>query len=295
MTLWTFTCIYRCKHPCMPYMYSRYQISFLSNFPIPTNQLPPWSNCPSSLHHGAVGHRGHNRGRHCGAILGAKLPLVRLPWAAKKKHPHWLDVFKLYIYVYLHPLKTNKRPLKSDHFSKEYIWSNHRFSGDMLVFRGVIVIQSFIGGGIPIQSTLIGGGIPIQSWIGGADSPFFGQKSEWFKYPMNDLGFGSHRQYDWWVPNRMKELIIATPTRVVEHPGSAMAGHSESCPPSYPLISGGSEEFLQNPNGFVPSFQTPMLVKIYVPSGKLTWHSNGISPFLIGNTSSQGPFSSQLC
>ncbi len=40
----------------------------------PTN-CPPWSNCPSSLHHGAVGHRGHHRGRHRGAILGGEIAI----------------------------------------------------------------------------------------------------------------------------------------------------------------------------------------------------------------------------
>ena len=38
----------------------------------------------------------------------------------------------------LHPWELTC-PLKSDHFSREYIWTNHRFSGDMLVFRGVSV------------------------------------------------------------------------------------------------------------------------------------------------------------
>ena len=37
------------------------------------------------------------------------------------------------------PLHTRKltSPLKRDSFSREYIWTNHWFSGDMLVFRGV--------------------------------------------------------------------------------------------------------------------------------------------------------------
>ena len=187
ITLWTFTCIYRCKQPCMPYMctvdirYSFYQIFQnphqptapliqLPQQPSPRGCRPPWTpprppswRCP----------------RCQTAIASAAV-------SSKKKHTHPGLTCLSYIFT---PLKTNKRPLKSDHFSTKYIFGFHRFSGDMLVFRGVIVIQSLIGGGIPIQSTLIGEGIPIQSWIGGADSPFFGQKS-WLKYPMNDLGFG---------------------------------------------------------------------------------------------------------
>ena len=40
------------------------------------------------------------------------------------------------------PLKTNEYPLKSDHFSREYIWTNHRFwRENSLVFRGVCLFE----------------------------------------------------------------------------------------------------------------------------------------------------------
>lgn len=48
----------------------RYHVYQISD---PHQPTAPWSNCHSSLHHGAVGHRGHHRGRHRGAILGAKI------------------------------------------------------------------------------------------------------------------------------------------------------------------------------------------------------------------------------
>ena len=35
------------------------------------------------------------------------------------------------------PRKTNECALKRTYFNKKYIWTNHPFSGDMLVFRGV--------------------------------------------------------------------------------------------------------------------------------------------------------------
>ena len=38
----------------------------------------------------------------------------------------------------LTPPKTNECPPKGrDYFIREYIWNNHWFSGDMLIFRGV--------------------------------------------------------------------------------------------------------------------------------------------------------------
>ena len=40
------------------------------------------------------------------------------------------------------PPKTNMEPLKRDYFCREYIWTNHWFSTDMFVFRGVSRVKS---------------------------------------------------------------------------------------------------------------------------------------------------------
>ena len=42
------------------------------------------------------------------------------------------------------PPKTNMSCKKKDYFSREYIWTKHWFSGDMLVFRGVNEIAPLV-------------------------------------------------------------------------------------------------------------------------------------------------------
>ena len=44
------------------------------------------------------------------------------------------------------PQKTNMSPIKRDYFNRKYIWTNHDFSGDILVFRWVYQSKIFLGG-----------------------------------------------------------------------------------------------------------------------------------------------------
>ena len=46
---------------------------------------------------------------------------------------------------WVHPGKLTCPLIKRDYFGREYIWSNHWFSGDMLVFRGVASFPQFSG------------------------------------------------------------------------------------------------------------------------------------------------------
>ena len=54
---------------------------------------------------------------------------------------HTIDGAIVYLpCIHVHPLNTNEWPLKSDHFSREYIDSNSRFSGDIRQFSGEYTI-----------------------------------------------------------------------------------------------------------------------------------------------------------
>ena len=70
--------------------------------------------------------------------LLVQAPMVSSP--PRGSHPLLVYVIRVIDYRLLQiftPLKTNECPPKRDYFSKEYIWTNHWFSGDTLVFGGV--------------------------------------------------------------------------------------------------------------------------------------------------------------
>ena len=99
------------------------------------------------------------------------------------------------------PLKTNEFPLKSDHFSREYIWTNHRFSGDMLVFRGVATFKYIY----TVQKIIQHLGITIPYMDGMA------YKMEWmflFGVKQNVRKHGKIFFWIRWPRNEMKEPTI---------------------------------------------------------------------------------------
>ena len=49
----------------------------------------------------------------------------------RETKPHWNGATTLTASKLVYPLKSHESPLKSEHFSREYIWTNHRFSGDV--------------------------------------------------------------------------------------------------------------------------------------------------------------------
>ena len=65
---------------------------------------------------------------------GAMLVSRRIPTLTAK---WWWTLMNGSLETTWQSLKTNECPLKRDYFTRKYIWTNHWFSGDMLVFRGV--------------------------------------------------------------------------------------------------------------------------------------------------------------